>query len=177
MRPKLLLTALAASALLAACGSSSGKSNTSTTSGSAEGSGSSAAVKPASNAQLKQTILVTPQGMTLYHLSGETSSKFICTSSCVAVWHPLTASSSTKPSGVASLTVVKRPEGGEQLAYKGMPLYTFAEDKAAGEVKGQGFKDVGTWMAVAVSSSAAQSSSSMSSGSSSSGGSEGGVAY
>lgn len=177
MRPKLLLTALAASALLAACGSSSSKSTSSTSTGSSGASGSSAAVKPASNAQLKQTILVTPQGMTVYHLSGETSSKFICTSSCVAVWHPLTASSSAKPSGVASLTVVKRPEGGEQLAYNGMPLYTFAQDKAAGEVNGQGFKDVGTWMAVTVSRSAAQSGSTTSSGSGNSGESGGGIGY
>lgn len=182
MRPKLLLTALAASALLAACGSSSSKSSSSPSGGSSTGGSPSAAVKPASNAQLKQTILVNSQGMTLYHLSGETSGKFICTSSCVAVWHPLAASSGSKPSGVASLTVVKRPEGGEQLAYKGMPLYTFAEDKSAGEVNGQGFKDVGTWMAVTVSNSAAQSGSSTSSSSSgsagsSSGGSEGGVGY
>lgn len=183
MRPKLLLTALAASVLLAACGSSSSKSTTSTPSGSSGASSSTAAVKPASNTQLKQTILVNSQGMTLYHLSGETSAKFICTSSCVAVWHPLTASSGSKPSGVSSLTIVKRPEGGEQVAYNGMPLYTFAQDKAAGEVNGQGFKDVGTWMAVPVSASAAQSGSSTSSGSSStssqggSSGESGGVAY
>lgn len=179
MRPKLLLTALAASALLAACGSSKSSSSTSSSSSGATGStGSSAAVKPASNAQLKQTILVNSQGMTLYHLSGETSAKFICTSSCVAVWHPLTASSGAKPSGVASLTIVKRPEGGQQVAYNGMPLYTFAQDKSAGEVNGQGFKDVGTWMAVPVSGSAAQgSSSSSSSGSSNSGESGGAVGY
>lgn len=178
MRPKLLLTAVAASALLAACGSS--KSSSSTSSSSSGGSGStssSVAVKPASNPQLKQTILVDSQGMTLYHLSGETSSKFICTSSCVAVWRPLTASSGTKPSGVSSLTIVKRPEGGEQVAYNGMPLYTFAQDKAPGEVNGQGFKDVGTWMAVPVSGSSAQSGSSSSSGSSNSGESSGGVGY
>lgn len=178
MRPKLLLTALAASALLAACGGSKSSSSTSSSSSGTGGStGSSVAVKPASNAQLKQTILVNSQGMTLYHLSGETSAKFICTSSCVAVWHPLTVSSGARPSGVASLTVVKRPEGGQQLAYNGMPLYTFAQDKAAGEVNGQGFKDVGTWMAVPVSGSAAQGSSSSSSGSGNSGESGGGVSY
>ncbi|MGN6371668.1 MAG: COG4315 family predicted lipoprotein [Solirubrobacteraceae bacterium] len=179
MRPKLLLTALAASALLAACGGS--KSSSSTSSGSSGATGSttsSAAVKPASNAQLKQTILVNSQGMTLYHLSGETSTKFICTSSCVAVWHPVGVSAGATPSGVKSLTVVKRPEGGRQLAYNGMPLYTFSQDKAAGEANGQGFKDVGTWMAVPVSGSSAQgSSSSSSSGSSSSGESNGAVGY
>jgi predicted lipoprotein with Yx(FWY)xxD motif len=179
MRPKVLLIALAASALLAACGGSKSSSSTSSSSSGASGStGSSAAVKPASNAQLKQTILVNSQGMTLYHLSGETSGKFICTSSCVAVWHPLTVSSGAKPSGVASLTVVKRPEGGEQVAYNGQPLYTFAQDKAAGEVNGQGFKDVGTWMAVPVSASSAQgSSSSMPSGSGNSGESSGAIGY
>jgi hypothetical protein len=31
-----------------------------------------------------------------------------------------------------------------------MPLYTFAEDRAPGEAKGQGIKDVGTWKAVTV---------------------------
>jgi predicted lipoprotein with Yx(FWY)xxD motif len=175
MRPKLLLIALAASALLAACGSSSSKSSSSTPNSSSGASSSSAAVKPASNAQLKQTILVNSEGMTLYHLSGETSSKFICTSSCVAVWHPMTVSSATKPSGVSSLSVVKRPEGSEQVAYNGMPLYTFAQDKAAGEVNGQGFKDVGTWMAIPVSASSAQGGSSSNSSEASKSGESGGA--
>lgn len=172
MRPKLFIIAVAASALLAACGSSKSSSSTASSSEAGGSTASSAAVKPASNAQLKQTILVNSQGMTLYHLSGESSGKFICTSSCVAVWHPLTVSSGAKPSGVSSLTIVKRPEGGQQVAYKGMPLYTFAQDKSAGEVNGQGFKDVGTWMAVPVSGSASATS-----GSSNSGGSSGAVGY
>lgn len=184
MRPKLLLTAVLASALLAACGSSksSTSTSTSTSTGSAGSTGSSgpasssATVKPASNAQLKQTILVNSEGMTVYRLSGETSSKFICTSSCVAIWHPVTVSPGTKPSGAASLTLVKRPEGGEQVAYNGMPLYTFAQDKAAGEVNGQGFKDVGTWMAVTVSGSSASGGSAPAE-SSKSGESSGAVGY
>lgn len=157
MRPQLFLVAVAASALLAACGSSYSKSSSSTASKyTASGGSASATVKTASNSQLGKTILVNDQGMTLYHLSGESGGKFICTSSCVSVWHPLTVSSTAKPSGaVGSLSVVKRPEGSEQVAYKGMPLYTFAEDKATGEANGQGFKDVGTWSVVTVSSSAA----------------------
>jgi predicted lipoprotein with Yx(FWY)xxD motif len=172
MRPKLLLIAVAASALLAACGGSKSSSFTTSSSEASGSTASSAAVKPASNAQLKQTILVNSEGMTLYHLSGESSTKFICTSSCVAVWHPLAVSSGTKPSGVASLTVIKRPEGGQQVAYNGMPLYTFAQDKSAGEVNGQGFKDVGTWMAVPVSGSTSSTS-----GSTNSGESNGAVGY
>jgi len=49
---------------------------------------------------------------------------------------------------------VKRPDGTMQVAYKGMPLYTFAQDKAPGEANGQGIKDVGTWTAIVVSAPA-----------------------
>jgi len=88
--------------------------------------------------------------MTLYRLSGEHAGKWICTSSeCVKIWHPLTASAGQAPKGsVSSLGTVKRPDGMMQITYKGMPLYTFAEDTSPGEAKGQGIKDVGVWAAV-----------------------------
>jgi predicted lipoprotein with Yx(FWY)xxD motif len=52
---------------------------------------------------------------------------------------------------VDSLTAVKRPDGKEQVAYKGQPLYTFSGDKAKGDAKGEGVKDVGVWHAVTAS--------------------------
>jgi predicted lipoprotein with Yx(FWY)xxD motif len=147
---KLSLPAIAASLLIAACGGSS-SSNTTSSAASTQpaqtgGESSSAVVTTASNAKLG-TILVDGQGMTLYHLSGETNGKFICTSSaCVGVWHPLTASSSGAASGeVGSLGAVRRPDGTTQVTYKGLPLYTFTSDRQPGEAKGQGIKDVGTW--------------------------------
>jgi predicted lipoprotein with Yx(FWY)xxD motif len=67
----------------------------------------------------------------------------------VQAWHPLAAPAGGKPSGsVGSLGTVKRPDGAMQVTYKGMPLYTFVQDQAAGDAKGQGIKDVGTWTAV-----------------------------
>ena len=45
---------------------------------------------------------------------------------------------------------MKRPDGRLQVAYKGGPLYTFAEDSKPGDMKGNGFKDVGTWHVVPV---------------------------
>jgi predicted lipoprotein with Yx(FWY)xxD motif len=155
---KLSLPAAAASLLLAACGSSSTSSNTTSSAASTQPaaqtstSSSGAVVKSASNSL--GTILVNSQGMTLYHLSGEVNGKFICTSSaCLGVWHPVIAPSSGTPSSeVASLATVKRPEGTMQVTYKGTPLYTFTGDKQAGETKGQGIKDVGTWSAVTTSS-------------------------
>jgi predicted lipoprotein with Yx(FWY)xxD motif len=107
-------------------------------------------VKTASNSTLGATVLVNAQGITLYHLSGEQNGKWICTSAgCVQVWHPLTVQAGASPSGsVGSLATVKRPDGTMQVTYKGMPLYTFAQDQKPGDAKGEGIKDVGTWTAV-----------------------------
>jgi predicted lipoprotein with Yx(FWY)xxD motif len=156
---KLSLPAIAASLLIAACGSSSSNSatNSAASARTATQTGSSpsnaALVMSASNSL--GTILVDSQGMTLYHLSGEQNGKFICTSTaCVGVWRPLVAPSSGTPSGeVGSLGTVKRPDGTVQVTYKGTPLYTFTGDRQAGETKGQGIKDVGAWSVVRTSSS------------------------
>jgi predicted lipoprotein with Yx(FWY)xxD motif len=154
---KLIVPTIAVSVLLAACGSSSSNSassNTTSAPAAAQTEASSGAVvKTATMSSLGKTVLVNAQGMTLYALSGERNGKFICTSSaCVGVWHPLTVPAGTTPSGtVGSLSVVKRSDGTTQVTYKGQPLYTFAQDHAAGEDNGQGIKDVGTWNAVAAS--------------------------
>ncbi len=163
---KFFLPALAASLVLAACGSSSSNSGSASsaastapaaTTSSASGEGA-VLVKSASNAGLRATVLTNAQGMTLYHLSGEQNGKFICTSSaCVQVWHPLTVTAGTPSGNVGSLGTVKRPDGTEQVTYKGMPLYTFAQDQP-GEAKGQGIKDVGTWTAVTTGSASSSES-------------------
>lgn len=160
---KTLVPALAASLALAACGSSSSKSGSSTQAAAPAGTTSSsegaAVVKSASNSTLGATVLVNAQGMTLYSLSGEHNGKFICTSSaCLQVWHPLSAATGTPNGSVGSLGTVKRSDGTVQVTYKGMPLYTFAQDQSPGEAKGQGIKDVGTWTAVTVGSSSNSSS-------------------
>jgi predicted lipoprotein with Yx(FWY)xxD motif len=163
---KLSIPTIAVSLLIAACGSSS-SSNTTSSAASTQPAAqtsteaSSAVVKSASNSTLG-TVLVNGQGLTLYHLSGEQSGKFICTSSaCTSVWHPLTVASGNTPSGeVGSLGTVKRPDGTLQVTYKGMPLYTFVQDQQAGEAKGQGIKDVGTWSVITVSGTPSTSSSS-----------------
>jgi predicted lipoprotein with Yx(FWY)xxD motif len=152
---KVLIPALAATALLSACGSSSSSSTTSQAAAVKTSNGGSAAtVKTAANATLGKTILVDAKGMTLYHLSGEQGGKFICASSaCVHIWPPLTPQAGATPTGVAALGTVKRPDGTLQVTYKGEPLYTFVKDLAAGDAHGQGLKDVGTWSAVAAAAS------------------------
>jgi predicted lipoprotein with Yx(FWY)xxD motif len=98
-----------------------------------------------------RTILVNRRGMTLYHLSVERRGHFICTTAaCLAEWHPLVVARGATPTGAKSLSVVKRPDGKRQVAYKGGPLYTFVEDRKPGDMKGDGFKDVGTWHVIKV---------------------------
>jgi predicted lipoprotein with Yx(FWY)xxD motif len=197
MRPplrSLSLLALAATSLaLAACGGS-GYSSSGTTGSAASATqpaatastGASAAVVRTASNPTFGTILVNGQGITLYALSAEHAGKFICTSSsgCLGVWHPLTVSAGAAPSGsVGSLGTVKRPEGTVQVTYKGEPLYTFAQDRQAGEASGQGVKDVGTWSVIKVGSGGAQQTSGGTSGpagsssSEASGPGEGGYKY
>jgi predicted lipoprotein with Yx(FWY)xxD motif len=157
---KLSVPALTASVVLAACGSSSSKTpaSTSTQSAAQSAGSSSATVKTASSSL--GTILVNAQGMTLYHLSAEQGGKFICTTSaCTGIWHPLTVTAGSTPSGaVGSLGTIKRPDGTTQVTYNGAPLYTFAQDHTPGETTGQGIKDVGTWTAATTSAASSSGS-------------------
>jgi predicted lipoprotein with Yx(FWY)xxD motif len=101
-------------------------------------------------------VLVTRSGMTLYSLSAETHGRFICKDkTCLSLWHPLTVSKGTKPTGASHLATVRRPDGRTQVTFQGKPLYTFVQDKKPGQAKGEGFKDVGTWHVASVSSTTA----------------------
>ena len=140
---------VAAALFLAACGS-----------GSSNSGDSSQASKPdtvttARNSQLAQTVLIDHAGKTLYALTAEKNGRFICTDrACLSLWSPLTVAGAGKPPGaVASLGTIKRPDGAFQVTYKGRPLYTFDQD-AAGDSKGEGFRDVGVWHAATTSGAA-----------------------
>ena len=103
-------------------------------------------VTTAKNKTLHATILVDRKGISLYSLSAERRGRFICTAAaCLSEWHPLTVAKGVKPTGASRLSTVERPDGRIQVAFKGLPLYTFDEDRKHGDVKGNGFKDVGTW--------------------------------
>ena len=105
-------------------------------------------VKTAQNRTLDKTVLVDRRGKTLYTLSAETHGRFICTTKvCLSLWTPLVVAHGTTPAGAKLLATVRRPDGRTQVTYRGRPLYTFTEDTKPGDVKGNGFKDVGTWLA------------------------------
>ncbi len=96
-------------------------------------------------------ILVNSSGRTLYHLSSEKGT-IKCTGTCAAEWPPLLIGAGAKPiaqPGVTAklLATIKRPDGKTQVTYRGLALYTYAGDKKAGDVKGQG--EGGIWHAIA----------------------------
>ena len=115
-----------------------------------------ALVKTAHNATLDRTILVTRNGLTLYSLSAERHGRFICTTAfCLSLWKPLVVARGVTPTGVKGLTVLKRPDAKRQVAFRGAPLYRFVQDTKPGQVKGNGFKDVGVWRPVTTGSTKA----------------------
>jgi predicted lipoprotein with Yx(FWY)xxD motif len=123
-----------------------------TRSSGASGNTTRQVVKTARNATLGKRILVTRRGLTLYSLSAERHGRFICTTAyCLSLWKPLVVPAGVKPAGVSGLAVVRRPGGKRQVAFRGAPLYRFVQDTKPGQVKGNGFRDVGVWRPVAAS--------------------------
>jgi predicted lipoprotein with Yx(FWY)xxD motif len=110
--------------------------------------------KQAQNTTLGRTVLTTNGGRTLYSLSAESKGKFICTGACLSTWHPLLVRAGVKPTGPVKLATIERPDGRTQVSFKGRPLYSFVGDAKAGDAKGEGIKDVGTWHAAVIANAA-----------------------
>jgi len=102
-------------------------------------------VQIVSNSQLGD-ILADASGKTLYIFTNDTAGQAsTCNGTCATNWPPLTipSGSPTAPSGLpGALSTIARTDGALQVAYNGMPLYTFANDTAAGQTNGQGVNNV-----------------------------------
>jgi predicted lipoprotein with Yx(FWY)xxD motif len=82
------------------------------------------------------TILVGPSGMTLYtFVSDKEDGKSACAGSCARKWPPFTAAA-TAPAPRAPLGLITRDDGARQYAWKGKPLYYYADDKKPGDTTG-----------------------------------------
>jgi predicted lipoprotein with Yx(FWY)xxD motif len=86
-----------------------------------------------------ETVLVNGVGLPLYYYRPDTATKSLVTGELASVWPPLTAASPAVTGLSGKLTVVKDAHG-DQVAYNGHLLYTFADDHA-GQVTGQGFEN------------------------------------
>ena len=160
---------LAATLMIAACGSSTSSTGSGSTSGTAAPASSSSAVKTAKIGGA--TVLTNGKGFTLYWFAPDTSTTSKCNGSCATYWPPVKGP--VTASGVTGkLGTIKRSDGSTQATYNGHPLYTYIADKAPGQAKGNGLNlSGGVWHEVTVTGAAAPAPS----GSASAGG--GGYSY
>ena len=90
------------------------------------------------------SVLVDGDGKTLYIFTADTGGKSVCNGECAAAWPPLLGDAApTLGTGLTAtdFTTITRDDGATQIAFFGMPLYYFAADAAAGDVKGQALND------------------------------------
>jgi len=80
--------------------------------------------------------LADEKGMILYTFDKDAKGKSNCDADCLKKWPAFHAAAGAKAEGDWSL--VKAADGMEMWAYEGKPLYTYAEDKKAGETNGDG---------------------------------------
>ena len=107
------------------------------------------------------SVLVSPKGLTLYHMTPESASKIVCTGQCTSIWPPLLVpsgdSGASGGSGVSgSFGTVQRPGGEMQVTFDGMPLYTYSGDTGPRQGNGQGIG--GVWFAVTTTGQSASGS-------------------
>jgi predicted lipoprotein with Yx(FWY)xxD motif len=99
--------------------------------------GSAFAAEPAKMVDTKMgKALADEKGMILYTFDKDAKGKSNCDADCLKKWPAFHAAVSAKAEGEWSL--VKAADGMEMWAYEGKPLYTYAEDKKAGEANGDG---------------------------------------
>ncbi len=95
--------------------------------------------------QLKSTtafgnILTTSDGFTLYFFSKDSKTASNCSGGCSDNWPAFFASDLTLDTGLntSDFGTITRADGAQQTTFKGWPLYTFANDTAAGNINGDG---------------------------------------
>ena len=157
--------AVAATLVIAACGSSS-----STGSSGGSGSGSSpAAAAPAgalSTAKVgSATLLTNSKGFTLYWFVPDSTTASKCYGSCAKYWPPVLGPASAGSGVTGTLGVITRSNGAKQATWNGHPLYTYVGDTAPGMNKGNGLNiSGGVWHEIVLTGKGAPASGASSGG-------------
>ena len=81
-------------------------------------------------------ILTNQAGMSLYVFEKDTAGVSNCNDQCAENWPPLAATKEDKADG--DYGIIKRADNSLQWSYKEQPLYLWKDDKAAGDVFGDG---------------------------------------
>jgi predicted lipoprotein with Yx(FWY)xxD motif len=89
------------------------------------------------------TIIVGGKGMTAYVYLNDTANSGVssCTGSCASAWPAITSKSAvTTITGVTGKVGLTKT--GQQITINGLPICTFASDRAPGDTNGQGVGNV-----------------------------------
>jgi predicted lipoprotein with Yx(FWY)xxD motif len=136
-----LLTAFAASAVIASIAAALAFAGGTQTGGSHTGGAKVVIAK----SRLGR-ILVDGKGITLYDFVKDKGTTSTCYGACAALWPPLT----TKGKPVAGqgvraslLGTTRRKDGTLEVTYNGHPLYYFVTDRKPGQTTGQGVNQFG----------------------------------
>lgn len=160
---------LALAIALSACGGSPATSTTSSSpasSSAAAPSPTATSPAPSSSASAEAydletakssagQIVVAANGRSVYFFTKDVkdSGKSACTGGCATSW-PAVTTTSGKPTAEdvsGTLGTIPTADGKMQITINGMPIYFFGQDKAAGDIKGQGVG--GVWTLVSPSGS------------------------
>ncbi len=84
--------------------------------------------------------LTDAKGMSLYTYLKDLDGQSTCIEDCISRWPVFYKENISVPEGLNAkdFSTIFRTDGGTQSAYKGRPLYYFFQDKAAGDMKGEG---------------------------------------
>lgn len=156
---------LAVALVGAGCGNDNGNGNSAGTTASTQkeanaGSSTTAGGQSSSSAQGMGTSAVevtdsslgrilTSNGMTLYLFTPDNGGASTCYNECAKEWPPLRVDGNVSVGqGLdgSKFSTVPRNDGGHQVTVNGWPLYFYENDKAPGDVKGQGVD--GIWYVV-----------------------------
>jgi predicted lipoprotein with Yx(FWY)xxD motif len=102
-------------------------------------------------------VLADGKGLTLYYFTRDKrdSGTSVCTGGCASAWPPLTTPVKA-PAGVrlpGPLGMITRAGGVKQVTINGFPVYYYAQDKAPGQVTGNGAE--GSWHVIKIRAAAA----------------------
>ena len=154
--------AIAATLVVAACGSSTTGSSSGSGSGSSPAASAPAASSGGALSTMKvggATLLTNAKGFTLYWFVPDTSTTSKCDASCIHYWPPVPGPASAGSGVKGTLGVITRSNGAKQATWNGHPLYTYIGDTAPGMAKGNGLNlSGGVWHEIALSGAAAPAS-------------------
>jgi predicted lipoprotein with Yx(FWY)xxD motif len=150
--------AIAATLVIAACGSSSSTGNSGSGAGSSPGASAPAAASGGALSTMKvggATLLTNAKGFTLYWFVPDTTTTSKCNAACAKYWPPVPGPATAGSGVTGTLGVITRSDGAKQATWNGHPLYTYVGDTAPGMAKGNGLNiSGGVWHEIVLSGAA-----------------------